>query len=78
MEEQSKNYVIEETATGEKVYRPKDGEKQERSTVRPEMTASELDALAAEIEAVGEPSATTAPTKSSGGAKKKKKGKGKK
>ena len=78
MEEQSKNYVIEETATGEKVYRPKDGERQERSTVRPEMSAAELDALAAEIEAVGEPSTTTAPTKSSGGAKKKKKGKGKK
>jgi len=78
MEEQSKNYVIEETATGEKVYRPKDGEKQERSTVRPEMTASELDALAAEIEAVGEPSTNTAPTNSSSGAKKKKKGKGKK
>ena len=77
MEEQSKNYVIEETATGEKVYRPKDGEKQQRSTVRPEMSAAELDALAAEIEAVGEPSATV-PTKGSGGAKKKKKGKGKK
>jgi len=78
MEEQSKNYVIEETATGEKVYRPKDGEKQERSTVRPEMSAAELDALAAEIEATGEPSTNTAPTKSSSGAKKKKKGKGKK
>lgn len=81
MEEQSKNYVIEETATGQKVYRPKDGEKQERSTVRPEMTASELDALAAEIEAVGEPS-TTIPNGHGGngksGAKKKKKGKGKK
>jgi hypothetical protein len=74
MEEQSKNYVIEDTATGEKVYRPKDGEKQERSTVRPEMSAEELDALAAEIEAVGEPSVA----KTSGTNKKKKKGKGKK
>ena len=74
MEEQSKNYVIEDTATGEKVYRPKDGEKQERSTVRPEMSTEELDALAAEIEAVGEPSVV----KTNGTNKKKKKGKGKK
>ena len=77
MEEQAKNYVIEETSTGEKIYRPNDGEKQERSTTRPQMTAEEIDALAAEIEAVGEPSAAP-PTKGSGGGKKKKKAKGKK
>ena len=77
MEEQSKNYVIENTESGEKVYRPKDGEKQGRSTIRPEMTDAEVDALVAEIEGVGEPSVPV-PKKTGGGAKKKKKGKGKK
>lgn len=77
MEEQAKNYVIEETATGEKVYRPFGAEKQERSTIRPEMTDAEVDALVAEIEGVGEPNVPV-PAKTGGGAKKKKKGKGKK
>lgn len=76
MEEQSKNYVIEETAIGEKVYRPKDGEKQERSIMRSDMTDAEMDLLAAEIEAVGEPTSNV--KTNSSGAKKKKKGKGKK
>jgi len=52
MEEQAKSYVIENNSvTGEKVYRPKGGEKAEKTMI---MTNAEIDALAAEIDAMGE------------------------
>ena len=75
MEEQAKNYVIENNSvTGEKVYRPKGGEKAEKTMI---MTNAEIDALAAEIDAMGEGGVGNGNGGGNGGGKKKKK-KGKK
>lgn len=73
MEEQAKNYVIENNSvTGEKVYRPKGGEKAEKTMI---MTNAEIDALAAEIDAMGEGGVGNGNGGGNGGKKKKKKGK---
>jgi len=76
MEEQAKNYVIENNSvTGEKVYRPKGGEKAEKTMI---MTNAEIDALAAEIDAMGEGGVGNGNGGGNGGGGKKKKKKGKK
>jgi len=74
----SSNYELEQTDADHLVYRPTDAERGEKSSLKPPTVpvdkakeAAELDALVAEIEAVGAPSTANSNKKKKNGKKKK-------